>query len=143
MGGIQQEVQRGACVQLGPQGPATAAAAAILAEAMRGPAYDYLRTKLQLGYDVDVIPCSHAGACGVAVSVAGAAAAGGRCRAAVSDFLEAFGRTLGKMGKAEFNDLRASVAMEMVRTSSCCVLRATFCATRGEVRAVHGLSPCA
>lgn len=131
-------------MQLGPAAPATAAVATILAEAMRGPAYDHLRTQLQLGYDVDVIPCSHAGACGVAVSVAGAADAAGRCRRAVPDFLAAFGRDLGAMSKSEFNDLRASAGMEMVRTLCILrVLRSTGHVCCGQQRvATGGRPPC-
>lgn len=104
-----------ACMQIGAATPAGAAAAAVLAEAMRAPAYSRLRTEQQLGYDVDVTPCRHGGGCGVAVSVAGGAATAARARAALPAFLDAFGRDLAAMPKSEFNDLRGSAAMEMVR----------------------------
>lgn len=108
-----------ACVQIGAATPAAAATAAVLAEAMRAPAYSRLRTEQQLGYDVDVTACRHGGACGVALSVAGGAATAARARAALPAFLDAFGRGLAAMPKSEFNDLRDSAAMEMVRAASC------------------------
>lgn len=101
-------------MQLGRATPATVAAATILAEVMRDRAYAELRTRQQLGYDVDVAPCRHGGAAGLTLSVSGGHGTAARAPPAIEEFLGTFSRRLASMPKAEFADLRDSAAMEMV-----------------------------
>jgi secreted Zn-dependent insulinase-like peptidase len=103
-------------LQFGPRSVSNTAACAVLAEVMRGPAYNSLRTRAQLGYEVNVCTCSHGGAVGLSVVVAGRSGPS-KVGEAVEAFLVDFGRSLTKMPKREYLEHRASAAMDSVRSA--------------------------
>lgn len=108
--------RRSVVVQVGPRTPRVLALISLLAASMQTPAYNFLRTVKQLGYDIDVAPCTHCGISGLTLTVSGGASAAVAATWKVEEFLEDFGRYLGTLSKQEFAELRDSARMELVRT---------------------------
>ena len=107
-----QEPWRG--MQIGPRTPRVAALSSLLASAMQMPAYSFLRTSAQLGYDVDVEPCAHCGICGLTLTVCGGSNAAGAATWKVEEFLDDFGQVLATMPKQDFAELKENAIMELV-----------------------------
>jgi secreted Zn-dependent insulinase-like peptidase len=83
---------------------------------MRTPAFEFLRVKEQLGYDVDVVTHTHCGVCGVSLMVSGGASAAVPATWKVEEFLEGFGEHLANMTKQDFAEVRDSTYGDFVRT---------------------------
>jgi secreted Zn-dependent insulinase-like peptidase len=106
-------------MQVGPWNPRVAAQCALLATAMTTPAYNFLRTQEQLGYDVEVSSRVHCDVSGIVLKVSGSAAAAGVAVQKVDEFLEDFGQHLATMSKQEFANVKERASDDHVRISPC------------------------
>ena len=100
--------------QVGPFDPHVQAALSVLANIIKEPAFDQLRTKEQLGYIVHTSTKSQYGVNGLRIIVQSHVKHPNGLDTRIEAFLEAFRATLGALSPVEFDANRKAVAAELL-----------------------------